>query len=156
MPGLSSFHAAAGNLMVVALADVEGLQKVAYFTLKNLYQPGDTIHTIYVEDAAGTGAPVQTLVEGVSDQGMACCLQTCAVAAECKQCQTKVFAHENGTRTPSCNLISAAACTPNPCLASLPPCACTATPLHPYMHPCRLCIVTALHCTVLYLYYTVL
>ena len=41
--------------MVVALADVEGLQKVAYFTLKNLYQPGDTIHTTYVEDAAGTG-----------------------------------------------------------------------------------------------------
>ena len=45
----------AGNLMVVALADVEGLQKVAYFTLKNLYQPGDIIHTTYVEDAAGTG-----------------------------------------------------------------------------------------------------
>ena len=47
--------AAAGNLMVVALADVEGLQKVAYFTLKNLYQPGDTIHTTFVEDTAGKG-----------------------------------------------------------------------------------------------------
>lgn len=55
MPGLRSLHAGAGNLMVVALADVDGLQKVAYFTLKNLYQPGDTIHTTYVEDAAGTG-----------------------------------------------------------------------------------------------------
>lgn len=41
--------------MVVALADVEGLQRVAYFTLKNLYQPGDTIHTTFVEDTAGRG-----------------------------------------------------------------------------------------------------
>ena len=46
---------AAGHLMVVALANFEGLQTVAYYTLKNLYQPGDTIHTTYVEDSAGAG-----------------------------------------------------------------------------------------------------
>lgn len=45
----------AGNLMVVALANFEGLRTVAYYTLKNLYQPGDTIHTTYVEDSAGEG-----------------------------------------------------------------------------------------------------
>lgn len=44
--------------MVVALANLEGLQKVASFTLANLYQPGDTIHTTYVEDTAGSGNPV--------------------------------------------------------------------------------------------------
>ena len=41
--------------MVVALANFEGLQTVASYTLKNLYQPGDTIHTTYVEDSAGEG-----------------------------------------------------------------------------------------------------
>ena len=64
-PALSRFCDAAGNLMVVALADVEGLQKVAYFTLKNLYQPGDTIHTTYVEDAASAGMHPAFLVISV-------------------------------------------------------------------------------------------
>ena len=41
--------------MVVALADMAGLQKVASFTLNNLYKPGDTIHTTYVEDTANSG-----------------------------------------------------------------------------------------------------
>ncbi len=41
--------------MVVALADMAGLQKVASFTLNNLFQPGDTIHTIFVEDTANSG-----------------------------------------------------------------------------------------------------
>ena len=45
----------AGNLMVVALADMAGLQKVASFTLNNLFQPGDTIHTTFVEDTANSG-----------------------------------------------------------------------------------------------------
>jgi len=44
-----------GNLMVVALADMAGLQKVASFTLNNLFQPGDTIHTTFVEDTANSG-----------------------------------------------------------------------------------------------------
>ena len=44
-----------GNLMVVALANIEGLKRVASFTLANLYRPDDTIHTTYVEDTAGTG-----------------------------------------------------------------------------------------------------
>ena len=35
---------------------------------------------------------MQTLVEGMQDQGVAWQLQTCAVAAECKQCQTTVVA----------------------------------------------------------------
>ena len=49
--------------MVVALADMAGLQKVASFTLNNLYKPGDTIHTTYVEDTANSGEtslPVHT------------------------------------------------------------------------------------------------
>ncbi len=46
-----------GNLMVVALADMAGLQKVASFTLNNLFQPGDTIHTTFVEDTANSGFP---------------------------------------------------------------------------------------------------
>ena len=41
--------------MVVALADIAGLQKVASFTLNNLYQPGDNIHTTYVEDTGSAG-----------------------------------------------------------------------------------------------------
>ena len=41
--------------MVVALADMAGLQKVASFTLSNLFQPGDTIHTTFVEDTANSG-----------------------------------------------------------------------------------------------------
>lgn len=45
----------AGNLMVVALADIAGMQKVASFTLNNLYQPGDNIHTTYVEDTGTAG-----------------------------------------------------------------------------------------------------
>lgn len=45
----------AGSLMVVALADMAGLQKVASFTLNNLYQPGDKIHTTYVEDMGSAG-----------------------------------------------------------------------------------------------------
>ena len=45
--------------MVVALANLEGLQTVASFTLANLYQAGDTIHTTYVEDTAGSGNPFQ-------------------------------------------------------------------------------------------------
>lgn len=44
-----------GNLMVVALADMAGLHKVASFTLNNLFQPGDTIHTTFVEDTANSG-----------------------------------------------------------------------------------------------------
>ncbi len=52
----------AGNLMVVALADISGLQKVATFTLNNLFQPGDTIHTTYVEDTANSGV-LQTLAQ---------------------------------------------------------------------------------------------
>ncbi len=43
--------------MVVALADMAGLQKVASFTLNNLFQPGDTIHTTFVEDTANSGFP---------------------------------------------------------------------------------------------------
>ena len=43
--------------MVVALADMAGLQKVASFTLNNLFQPGDTIHTTFVEDTANSGVP---------------------------------------------------------------------------------------------------
>lgn len=58
-PPCCSFHIGtlndAGHLMVVALANFDGLQTVAYYTLKNLYQPGDTIHTTYVEDSAGAG-----------------------------------------------------------------------------------------------------
>lgn len=46
-----------GSLMVVALADMVGLQKVASFTLNNLYQPGDKIHTTYVEDTGSAGEP---------------------------------------------------------------------------------------------------
>lgn len=41
--------------MVVALANIAGLQKVASFTLNNLYQAGDTIHTTYVEDTGNAG-----------------------------------------------------------------------------------------------------
>ena len=41
--------------MVVAMADMAGLQKVASFTLNNLFQPGDTIHTTFVEDTANSG-----------------------------------------------------------------------------------------------------
>ena len=41
--------------MVVALADMAGLHKVASFTLNNLFQPGDTIHTTFVEDTANSG-----------------------------------------------------------------------------------------------------
>ena len=41
--------------MVVALADMAGLQKVASFTLNNLYKPGDTIHATFVEDTASSG-----------------------------------------------------------------------------------------------------
>ena len=41
--------------MVVALANIAGLQKVASFTLNNLYRPGDTIHTTYVEDTGTAG-----------------------------------------------------------------------------------------------------
>lgn len=41
--------------MVVALADKAGLQKVASFTLDNLFQAGDNIHTTYVEDNASSG-----------------------------------------------------------------------------------------------------
>lgn len=48
--------------MVVALADISGLQKVATFTLNNLFQPGDTIHTTYVEDTANSGV-LQTLAQ---------------------------------------------------------------------------------------------
>ena len=44
--------------MVVALADLAGLQKVASFTLNNLYRPGDTIHTTYVEDTGNSGQPL--------------------------------------------------------------------------------------------------
>ncbi|KAL3159376.1 hypothetical protein ABBQ38_009807 [Trebouxia sp. C0009 RCD-2024] len=55
-----------GHLMVVALANFEGLQTVAYYTLKNLYQPGDIIHTTYVEDSAG--ADVIPSQHGLSDQ----------------------------------------------------------------------------------------
>lgn len=50
-----------GNLMVVALADMAGLQKVASFTLNNLFQPGDTIHTTFVEDTANSGVPLYRL-----------------------------------------------------------------------------------------------
>ena len=41
--------------MVVALADIAGLQKVASFTLNNLYQAGDNIHTTYIEDTGSAG-----------------------------------------------------------------------------------------------------
>ncbi|DBA69776.1 TPA: hypothetical protein ACH3X2_012498 [Trebouxia sp. C0005] len=56
-----------GNLMVVALADMAGLQKVASFTLNNLFQPGDTIHTTFVEDTANSEEAVPSQ-HGLSDQ----------------------------------------------------------------------------------------
>lgn len=56
-----------GNLMVVALADMAGLQKVASFTLNNLFQPGDTIHTTFVEDTANSEEAVPSQ-HGLSEQ----------------------------------------------------------------------------------------
>ena len=51
--------------MVVALADMAGLQKVASFTLNNLYKPGDTIHTTFVEDTASSGILINFVASSV-------------------------------------------------------------------------------------------
>lgn len=67
-PNVASLHTTQpGKLMVVALADMAGLQKVASFTLNNLYKPGDTIHTTYVEDTANSEEAVPSQ-HGLSDQ----------------------------------------------------------------------------------------
>ena len=47
----------AGKLLVVALANIAGLQKVTQFALEHLWQPGDAIHEIYVEDSSAAGEP---------------------------------------------------------------------------------------------------
>ncbi len=61
-----------GNLMVVALADMAGLQKVASFTLNNLFQPGDTIHTTFVEDTANSGVPLTHRAPKKNSESAAC------------------------------------------------------------------------------------
>eukprot|EP00891_Asterochloris_glomerata_P003264 jgi/Astpho2/3264/Aster-x0153 len=63
----SALQLPAGKLLVVALANIAGLQKVTQFALEHLWQPGDAIHEIYVEDssAAGETAPSQ---HALSDQ----------------------------------------------------------------------------------------
>ena len=40
---------------MVALANIAGLQKVTQFALEHLWQPGDAIHEIYVEDSSAAG-----------------------------------------------------------------------------------------------------
>ena len=42
---------------MVALANIAGLQKVTQFALEHLWQPGDAIHEIYVEDSSAAGEP---------------------------------------------------------------------------------------------------
>ncbi len=75
-----------GNLMVVALADMAGLQKVASFTLNNLFQPGDTIHTTFVEDTANSGVQLtdrapQNLSESAAYvHQAAACVCSCATS----------------------------------------------------------------------------
>ncbi len=53
----SALQLPAGKLLVVALANIAGLQKVTQFALEHLWQPGDAIHEIYVEDSSAAGEP---------------------------------------------------------------------------------------------------
>lgn len=58
------FACVTGNLLVVALSDIQGLNSLSQFALRNLYQSGDTIHMVHVEDTAGpSGSMSQDDVE---------------------------------------------------------------------------------------------
>ena len=48
---------------MVALANIAGLQQVTQFALEHLWQPGDAIHEIYVEDSSAAGEPDLSMME---------------------------------------------------------------------------------------------
>ena len=48
---------------MVALANIAGLQKVTQFALEHLWQPGDAIHEIYVEDSSAAGEPDHSMTD---------------------------------------------------------------------------------------------